>query len=81
MDLKNLITDEDNRVLHDLKNLIPIVKNKWFSLGRDMDKLNKLVDSFGKIKEEPKTIIESVTCSAVIGNTLVRAKQTVITRQ
>jgi hypothetical protein len=75
--LANLITNEDREVLHELKRIIPIVKNKWFGLGRDMDKLNKLIDHFGK---PPEVKIESVTCSGVVGNTLITARQTVITR-
>ena len=78
--LQNLITNEDREVLHELHRLIPIVKNKWFSMGRDMDKLMKLCNSFGQIKEETHgTVLESISCSGISGNTLVRVRQTVIT--
>ena len=50
--LANLITNEDREVLHELHRLIPVVKNKWFSMGRDMDKLMKLCNSFGQIPKE-----------------------------
>ena len=79
--LANLMTNEDIKVVHDLKQLLPIVKNKWFSMGRDMDRLNKLLDSFGKLKEEVShgVIVESCSGSSISGNTLVRVRQTIIT--
>ena len=51
MDLQNLITNEDREVLHELHRILPVIKNKYFSLGRDIDKFMKLVDMFGKPKE------------------------------
>jgi hypothetical protein len=75
--LANLITNEDRETLHELKRLISIIKPKYFSLGRDMNKFQETIEKFGKV---PEIKIESVTCSAVVGNTLVRAKQTVITK-
>ena len=81
--LNNLITNEDREVLHELHRLIPVVKNKWFSMGRDMDKLMKLCNSFGVVKENKEVvhgvIVESCSGSSVVGNTLVRVRQTVIT--
>lgn len=53
MDLKNLITEEDKNVLHELKRIVPQLKNRWFSLGRDMDKLVKLCEKFGATCDKP----------------------------
>jgi hypothetical protein len=74
--LQNLITNEDREVLHELHRLINIIKPKYFSLGRDMNKFQDLINKFGK---PPEIKIESVSCSAIVGNVLVKAKQTVIT--
>jgi len=52
MDLKNLITDKDREILHELKKLIPSIKNRWFSMGRDMDKLMKLLANFGEVNSD-----------------------------
>ena len=83
MDLKNLITNEDREVLHELHRLIPVVKNKWFSMGRDMDKLMKLCNSFGVVKENKEVvhgvIMESVSCDSSGGSATLRVRQTVIT--
>ena len=51
MNLQNLITNEDRQVLHELHRILPVIKNKYFSLGRDIDKFMRLVDMFGKPKE------------------------------
>lgn len=52
MEFKNLITDEEHSALKELCVIIPIVKAKYFSLGRDMDKLAKLFTVFGSTKEK-----------------------------
>lgn len=49
-DFKNLITDEDKKNIDEIGKIAPIIKNKWFSLGRDMDKLTKLLASLIKEK-------------------------------
>ena len=78
--LNNLITNEDREVLHELHRIVPIVKSKYFSLGRDMNKFQDLINKFGQPKEENHaTIVESCSGSGVSGNTLVRVRQTVIT--
>ena len=80
VNLNNLITDEDNKVIHELKRLIGIIKPKYFSLGRDINKFMDTVEKFGKLKEESHgTVLESISGSSVVGNTLVRVRQTVIT--
>jgi hypothetical protein len=48
MNLNNLITDEDNKLIHDIKILALPMKNRWFALGRDVDKLVKLLEQLGK---------------------------------
>jgi hypothetical protein len=75
--LQNLITNEDREVIHELHRITPIIKSKYFSLGRDIDKFMKLIEAFGK---PPEIKIESVTCSAIVGNTLIKARQTLITK-
>jgi hypothetical protein len=78
--LQNLITNEDREVIHELTRLTPIIKNKYFSLGRDIDRFMKLIGSFGQLKEETHgTILESFSCSSSSGNTTLRVRQTVIT--
>ena len=62
MTLQNLITDEDRQVLHELHRIVPIVKSKYFSLGRDVDKLMKLLDLFGK----PKDIVRLTVKQTII---------------
>lgn len=52
MDLQNLITDSDKVVLHELKRLLPIIKSKYFSLGRDIDKFMKACERFGVPKND-----------------------------
>jgi len=49
-DFKNLLTDDEVEAVKQLRELIPIVKNKWFSLGRDIDKFMKLCDKFSPKK-------------------------------
>ena len=53
MDLKNLITEEDRGVLHELKRLLPIIKSKYFSLGIDIDKFMKACEKFGASNDKP----------------------------
>ena len=80
MNLNNLITDEDNKVLHELKRLISIIKPKYFSLGRDINKFMDTVEKFGKLKEESHGVImESVSCDSSGGSATLRVRQTVIT--
>ena len=52
MELKNLITDEDRGVLHELKRLLPIIKSKYFSLGRDIDKFMQYCNKFGATNDK-----------------------------
>ena len=52
-DLRNLITEEDRVVLHELKRLLPIIKSKYFSLGRDIDKFMSCCTKFGATNDKP----------------------------
>ena len=68
--LNNLISDEDNKLLHEIKQLAPPLKNRWFAMGRDVDRLIKLLEQFGKPKEvanvvEPNSS-DSVSRSKVV---------------
>lgn len=47
MEFKNLLTDEEHAALKSICQIIPAIKSKYFSLGRDMDKLVKLLAQFG----------------------------------
>jgi hypothetical protein len=53
MELKNLITDDDRNTLHELRRLLPIIKSKYFSLGRDIDKFMQCCVKFGSINDKP----------------------------
>ncbi len=50
MELKNLLTDEDLQLLHELKKLTPIIKNKGASFVREIDKFLKLIEKLGGAK-------------------------------
>ena len=52
MDLKNIVTDDERRKLNEIYPLLSAIKNKYFNLGRDIDKFFKLCDSIiGKEKK------------------------------
>ena len=48
MNLQNLLTDSDIKTLHELRDLTPRIKSKYFSLGRDIDTFLKLIEKIGK---------------------------------
>ncbi len=54
MDLNKIIPDEQLQILHDFCRLIPSMKNKFFNLGRDMDKFNKLCTKFEAMQKQEK---------------------------
>ena len=54
MDLKNLITSEELQILHDICRQIPSIKNKWFSMGRDMDKFSKMCERLQRLEKGDK---------------------------
>ena len=51
MDLKNLVTDKELEAIKLVKPLIGVIKNKYFNLGRDWVKLEKLFDEILNAKE------------------------------
>ena len=48
MNLKNLISDKDFQTLHEMKHLLPIIRNKGASFVREVNKLNELFEKIGK---------------------------------
>ena len=51
MNLQNLITDADHARIREIIKLAPDLKSRWFRMGRDMDKLVKLISELGKPDE------------------------------
>jgi len=52
MNINQLLSDEEVQILHDFCRLIPIIKNKYFNLGRDMDKFSKLCVKFEMMEKK-----------------------------
>jgi len=44
--LKNILSDEQAQILQELTALVPRIKNKFFSLGSDIDRFTKLLSKF-----------------------------------
>lgn len=47
---KNLMTEQEHDALKIVSQLAPIIKNKFFSLGRDLVKFEKALAAFGKVE-------------------------------
>jgi len=43
-DFKNLLTDDELKTVNELKLIVPKIKNKYFSLGTDLNTFIKLLD-------------------------------------
>ena len=46
MNINQLLSEEELQVLHEMCRLIPVIKNKYFNLGRDFDKFSKVCVKF-----------------------------------